>query len=114
MQVSEAPLSGAPGVAVTGTLDAATARQLTGVLDVAIHETVGAFVIDLAELDLLDSAGATALLRARALLGRDERDMLLICPPGPVLHILERAGLAELFVVFASRAAASRHLVPLR
>jgi anti-anti-sigma factor len=60
----------------------------------------------------MDSSGVNVLLRARALLGREERDVVLICPPGGVLHVLEVIGVAELFAVFASRAAAARHLVP--
>jgi anti-sigma B factor antagonist len=112
LEVRDAPLGGAPGVALTGALDLASADELLGPLEEAIHASSGAFVIDLGDLALLDSAGAVALLRARALLGRHERDVLLVCPPGSVLHVLEVAGVAELFAVFASRAAAARHLVP--
>jgi len=114
LEVRDAPLSGAPGVAASGELDAATTPQLRRVLETAIRETRGAFVIDLADVTLVDTAAVTALLRARALLGREERDAVLVCPPGPVLHLLEVSGVAELFAVFASRGAAARHLVPTR
>jgi anti-anti-sigma factor len=114
LQIDESPLAGAPGLAVSGELDTATAPQLLAVLKDAIRDSQGAFVLDVVELTLLDSAGAGALLRARALLGREERDLLLVCPPSPVLHVLETAGVAELFAVFASRGAAARHLVPIR
>ena len=81
-------------------------------LDAAIRATTGVFVIDLEDVDFMDSAGINVLLRARALLGRDERDVVLICPPGGVLHALEVIRVIELFAVFASRSAAARHLVP--
>ena len=112
LEVHDAPLAGAPGVTVTGEVDLATGRVLEEALDHAIRSSSGAFVIDLTEVTFMDSAGVNALLRARALLGRQERDVVLICPPGGVLHVLEVIGVAELFVVFASRAAAARRLIP--
>jgi anti-sigma B factor antagonist len=112
LEIRETPLSGAPGVTVTGEVDLATAQVLEDALDEAIRSTTGAFVIDLCDVTFLDSSGVNVLLRSRALLGREERDVVLICPPGGVLHVLEVIGVAELFAIFASRAAASRHLIP--
>ena len=110
--IRDAPLSGAPGVAVAGEVDLATAPALEAELDRAIRASAGAFVVDLEDVTFLDSSGINVLMRSRALLGREERDVVLVCPPGGVLHVLEVVGVAELFAVFASRAAASRHLVP--
>ena len=112
LDVRDAPLAGAPGLAVRGEVDAATAPHLEEALDASIRETVGALVLDLAEVAFMDSSGINVLMRARALLGREERDLVLICPSGPVLHVLEVVGIAELFTRFASRSAAARHLVP--
>ena len=112
LEVRETPLSGAAGVTVTGEIDVATAQLLEEALDQAIRMTTGAFVIDLCDVTFMDSSGVNVLLRARALLGREERDVVLICPPGGVLHVLEVIGVAELFAIFASRAAAARHLIP--
>jgi anti-sigma B factor antagonist len=112
LEVRETPLSGAPGVTVTGEVDMATGQLLEEAIDHAIRTSTGAFVIDLCDVTFIDSAGVNVLLRARALLGREERDVVLVCPPGGVLHVLEVIGVADLFVVFASRAAAARHLIP--
>src|SRR4051794_6794206 len=112
LEVRETPLSGAPGVTVTGEVDVATGKVLEEAIDRAIRGSTGAFVIDLCDVTFMDSAGVNVLLRARALLGRQERDVALVCPPGGVLHVLEVVGVADLFVIFASRAAAARHLVP--
>jgi anti-sigma B factor antagonist len=112
LEVRETPLSGAAGVTVTGEVDLATAPLLEEAIDSAIRASAGAFVIDLADVNFIDSSGVNVLLRSRALLGREDRDVVLICPPGGVLHVLEVIGVADLFAVFASRAAAARHLIP--
>jgi anti-anti-sigma regulatory factor len=43
------------------------------------------------------------LLRARALLGREERALVIVCPPGPARRILEVAGITDLLALFNSR-----------
>jgi anti-sigma B factor antagonist len=97
---------------VAGEIDISSAPHLEEVLDSAIRTSVGAFVIDVEEVTFMDSSGVNVLLRARALLGREDRDVVLICPPGGVMHVLEVMGVAELFAVFAARSAAARRLVP--
>jgi anti-sigma B factor antagonist len=111
-EIERAPLAGAPGVLVRGEVDIGTAPRLTATLDAAIRESKGAFVIDLCDLDFLDSSGVTVLLRARAVLGRDERALLVICPPGPVRRIFEVAGIADLFALLDSRDQAAALLRP--
>jgi anti-anti-sigma factor len=107
------PLNGAPGVRVCGELDIDTASRLSNVLDKEIRASVGPFVVDLCDLDFLDSSGVNVLVRARALLGREDRELIVICPPGDARRIFELTNLAELLVLFDSReqAAASLRLV---
>src|SRR5918994_3004993 len=69
-------------------------------IDAAIRESAGVFVVDLCEVNFLDSTGINVLLRARALLGRDERALVIICPAGPTRRIFEVAGVADLLVLF--------------
>jgi anti-anti-sigma factor len=111
-EIERAPLAGAPGVVVRGEVDISTAPRLTATLDAAIRESRGAFVVDLCDLDFLDSSGVTVLLRARAVLGREERALLVICPPGPVRRIFEVAGIADLFALFNSRDQAAAAIEP--
>jgi anti-sigma B factor antagonist len=114
MWVADAPLAGAPGVAVVGELDMATAPELEAALGAAVAGGAGVFVVDLSGVSFLDSSAINVLLRIRSLLGRAERELVLICPPGPTLRVLGLLGLLELVATFPSRATAARHLVPAR
>ena len=105
-------VGGAPGVALRGEADIATIRALTEALDDAIRETEGAFVIDLSETDFLDSSGLSALLRARALLAREQRDLAVVCPPGAVRRLIDVSGVIELLEPYRSRDALAASLVP--
>ena len=110
--VEWAPLSGAPGVLVRGEVDIETVPLLTATLDEVIRGSTGAFVIDLCDVVLLGSTGVTALVRARAQLGREERALVVVCPPGPARRIFEVAGIEDLFALFDSREDAAASLQP--
>jgi anti-sigma B factor antagonist len=94
LEVLELDLGEAAGVAVRGEL--ATAAALSAALDEAIRTTEGPFVIDLSNVGFLDSSGIACLMRARALLGREDRVLGLICPPGSARRALELTGVDEL------------------
>lgn len=111
-EVGEAGLGGAPGVAVHGEVDIDAARELEAVVDAAIHDSAGAFVIDLSDVDFIDSSGLHVLLRARSLLGREDRALAVICPFGPVRRVFELSGCSELFALYSSRDEALTALVP--
>jgi anti-sigma B factor antagonist len=90
----------------------AIAPQLTAVLDATIRESRGAFVVDLSDVAFLDSSGVHALLRARAQLGREERQLVIVCPSGPARRLFEVAGIDDLLVLFDSRDEAEASLQP--
>jgi anti-sigma B factor antagonist len=106
-----AELHGAPGVAVHGEVDVSAVPSLVEALDAAIRDSAGAFVIDLCDVEFLDSSGVSALMRARALLGRDERALVVVCPPGAVRRLFELADVSDLFVLYDSRDEAATALV---
>ena len=112
LAITPRPLGGAPCLALAGELDIAEVPRLEHAVDEAVAGSVGAFAIDLGELDFLDSSGIRVLLRARALLGREERSFLLVCPFGPVRRAIELTGVSDLFTIYASRDDAARALVP--
>ena len=108
-----APLLGVPGVLVRGEVDLDTAPRLTAALEAAMRESRGPFVVDLSDVTFLDSSGVNVLLRARALLGREERDLVLVCPPGSARRIFEVAAIVDLFVLCDSRDEAAASLQPI-
>jgi anti-anti-sigma factor len=112
LEIQPSPLRGAPCLAIGGELDIAGVPQLERALDAAITDSIGAFVVDVRELEFLDSSGINALLRTRALLGREDRTLVLVCPPGPVRRALDLAGVSDLFTIYATRDDAARALVP--
>jgi anti-sigma B factor antagonist len=111
-EIAERELEGAPGVELRGEVDVSSIPQMTRVLDDGIRESEGAFVIDLSAVEFLDSSGLSALMRARALLGREDRELAVICPPGPVRRLFEVAGVTDLLFIYESRDAAATALVP--
>jgi len=112
LEILPAPLGDVPGIALAGEADIAVAKQVQAALDDGIRESTGAFVLDLCELEFLDSSGVSLIMRARALLGREERELVVICPPGPVHRLFAVTGVLELLPVFPSRDAAAEALVP--
>jgi len=111
LEIAPRPLRGAPCLAISGELDVAGVPALDQALEAAIADSAGAFFVDLCELEFLDSSGIRALLRARALLGREDRALALVGPDGPVRRALDVAGVADLFTIFATRAEAAGALV---
>jgi anti-anti-sigma factor len=112
LEVDDAGLHGAPGVVVHGEIDVATVAGLEAAIDAAIRESEGAFVVDLIDVDFIDSSGIHVLLRARALLGREERALAIICRPGPVRRVFELSRSVELFALYESREETAAALVP--
>ena len=82
----------------------ATGPEMALALDQAIRKGTGAFVLDLNELEFLDSSGVGVLLRARAGLVREARPLVIVCPPGPVRRVIEIAGLDRLLLLYDSHA----------
>ena len=95
-----------------GEVDIGTAEDLEAAIDDAIRESDGAFIIDLSDVGFLDSSGVHVLLRARSLLGREDRALAVICPPGHVSRALELSVAADLFFIYGSSEEAAAALVP--
>jgi anti-sigma B factor antagonist len=107
-----APLQKAPAVAVRGEVDIAVVPALELALGGAIRDSAGAFVLDLCEVEFLDSSGLRLILHARALLAREDRALAIVCPPGPVRRLFDETGIADLLFLFSSTAEAAAALVP--
>ncbi len=79
-------------VQVHGELDAATAPDLAQYLDAVIAVHPGDVVLDLAELQLMDSTGVQVILDGLARLRAAGRDLVLREPSPPVRKTLEACG----------------------
>ncbi len=101
----------APGLTVRGEIDIATSPELKLAIDNAIRESAGAFVLDLCDVEFLDSSGLNLVLRARAALGREGRALAVVCPPGPVRRVIEVAGVDDLFCLYDSHADVAAALI---
>jgi anti-anti-sigma factor len=111
-EIGDARLGDVPGIAVRGEIDINAVNALDEALDTQIRMTTGAFVVDLIKATFLDSSGLATLMRARGLLGTEDRALVILCRPGPVRRTFELTGTAELFVIYNSREAAVAALVP--
>ena len=109
-EVDDAGLGDVPGVALHGEVDLSVAETLEAALEDSIRESVGAFIIDLSDLDFIDSTGLHVLVRARGLLSREDRALAVVCPHGPVRRVLELSGVSDLFVLLESRQEAAAAL----
>jgi anti-anti-sigma factor len=110
--VDDAGVGDAPGVVVHGEVDIAVVDTFEAAIDAAIRESVGAFIIDLSDLHFIESTGLHVLLRARGLLSREDRQLAVVCPHGPVRRALELSGLSDQFALYGSRDEALAALVP--
>jgi stage II sporulation protein AA (anti-sigma F factor antagonist) len=105
-------VGGARGLALHGALDLTVAPRIEEQMQSALLDGAGAFVLDLSGLSFMDSSGVNALLRARSLLGREDRPLVVVCPPGPTRRVLDLIGVVDVLAPFASRDEASAALVP--
>ena len=112
MELQPTKLAGARGIALRGELDLTGAPRIEEQVQSALLDGTGAFVLDLSELTFMDSTGVNALLRARSLLGRERRDLVVVCPAGPVRRVLELIGVIDMLAPFSSREEAAAALVP--
>jgi anti-sigma B factor antagonist len=95
---------GLPVIVLEGELDLVTAPQLAEALGSFSHGEV--VVVDLCELEFMDSTGARELLRASARLGHGLR---VACRrEGPVRRLFEVVALEDVLDVHPSRAEALR------
>src|SRR4051794_9636964 len=102
------------GLALHGEFDVSAVEPFEAALQETLLATCGAFLLDLSDLEFMDSSGVNAVLRTQALLGREERSLAVICPPSPPRRVLEVVGVSDVLTIFATREEADAALVPPR
>jgi anti-sigma B factor antagonist len=95
--------NGAQALELSGELDAASAPALRERLAEVATRGAGPLVVDLSELDFIDSTGLSALLNAKRRLTRRDRGFAIVCPPGHVRRILEVTQLLDALGCHGSR-----------
>jgi anti-sigma B factor antagonist len=97
---------------VEGELDIATAPRLIGVLNGAVQEALRSLVVDLSEVDFMDSTGLALLINAHRRLTRRRKGFAVVCPPGPLWRVFEVTDMVETLHVCPDRDSACAAAVP--
>jgi anti-sigma B factor antagonist len=90
-------------VMVEGELDIATAPRLISVLNRAVQEALKSLVVDLSEVDFMDSTGLALLINAHRRLTRRSKGFAVICPPGPLWRVFEITDMVDTLHVVPDR-----------
>ncbi|UGS36583.1 STAS domain-containing protein [Capillimicrobium parvum] len=110
-------LSHADGVAVVavhGTVDLYTARELRGLLNDTLPRSRGTVLLDLSESTFVDSSGLAALIAAHRRARRDGGLLVVVNRDREIARLLEVTGLDSLLSVAADRREAIDLLRPRR
>jgi anti-sigma B factor antagonist len=97
---------------VEGELDIATAPRLISVLNRAVQEALGSLVVDLSDVDFMDSTGLALLINAHRRLTRRSKGFAVVCPPGPLRRVFEVTDMVETLHVCPDRDSAWAAAVP--
>jgi anti-anti-sigma factor len=88
--------AGGVTVALRGELDLHEARGLEEIWrKLGERGDLDVVVLDLSDLDLIDSSGIAFVLHVHGDCRRQGRDIVIVRPPEPVLHRFEATGIAE-------------------
>lgn len=82
-------------IAVSGELDLASSPALQEELDRAAASTAQLLIIDLRELDFMDSTGLSVLVRAHQRIEEQGRELAMVKGPQQVQRLLSLTGVAD-------------------
>ena len=96
-------------IAPHGDLDIATVGGFRKALGDAVRDGVGPVVVDLSEVDFVDSSGLGALMEMYERLRHGDRELAIVVPPGSAAAVmLNLTGLGPRLPVVESREMAFR------
>ena len=102
LEIPDTDVDGWTVVAASGEIDVATAPELRDQLTELIEAGTTRLVVDLEDVDFIDSTGLGVLVggarRARAADG----DLRLVCTNSRILKVFEATGLNEIFTIAAT------------
>jgi anti-sigma B factor antagonist len=83
---------GTPVLAVAGEIDLAVATRFAQALEDLVGESNGTGLIDMAQVDFIDSSGIRELLHAKRNAEEKRSELVLIAPSAQCRHVLEVSG----------------------
>lgn len=98
-------------VAVSGEMDLYTASQFRTDIDEAIASTSGDLILDLSDLDMIDSTALCVMLGALGRLSDEGRWLILVVTQRHVMRVLTITGLLTTFRIAPSRREALQQVV---
>ena len=101
--VEHDPVEGALLVTASGELDLAAAPRLATVLSMATQSAEPCVVLDLTDVDFIDSTALGAIMHASTEAEAAGKRMLVVALDGPVRRLLEITNLTGRFRVYPSR-----------
>ena len=97
---------------VEGELDIASAPRLISAMNGAVQEALRSLVVDLSEVEFMDSTGLALLINAHRRLTRRRKGFAVVCPPGPLRRVFEVTDMIETLHVCPDRDSACAAAVP--
>ena len=95
-------------LAIGGEVDLATAPELHSAIDAALDSGASELWLDLGATTFMDSSGLHVVSQGQARAQALRRQLVIICPPGPVRRLFELTGFAERFALYEDLATANR------
>ena len=102
--------AGAHVICVRGEIHVSTAPRLTEGLSAATDRGKTAIVLDMTEVEFIDSTGLSVLLNGLRLVTQLHGRMALVCTNPTVLRLFQITSLDETFDIFADRPTAFAHV----
>jgi anti-sigma B factor antagonist len=102
----EIELTGTDDIALlglVGQIDSYTAEEITKIIDSHINNGNFKVIIDVTNVDYLDSAGLSALINIKTKLGKYKGGLRIVGLKGKAKEVFDLAGLTDLFDLFESR-----------
>ena len=102
-EVGDDNADGAYVICPRGEIHVTTAPQFSERLTSAIERGERAIVVDMSDVEFIDSTGLTVLLNGLRLMGQNHGRLALVCTNPTVLRLFQITSLEKTFDIFASR-----------
>jgi anti-sigma B factor antagonist len=106
----ETAVSGTHVMNIRGEIHVTTAPRFSQSLQAAIDDGHSAIVLDLSEVEFIDSTGLSVLLNGLRRVNQLQGAMAIVCANPTVLRLFQITNLVETFDIFAERPAAFAHV----